>query len=98
MLKELTRNEGKPENAIAKIVEGRLNGFYKDYVLLEQGFVRDPKTTVGKLVEGLGARCHRPPVRPRQDRRGIAVDTGHRRPRSAMTREPVPPSGAEALG
>ena len=48
------RNEGKPENAIAKIVEGRLNGFYKDYVLLEQGFVRDPKTTIGKLVEGLG--------------------------------------------
>ena len=36
VLEELTRNEGKPEDAIAKIVEGRLNGFYKDYVLLEQ--------------------------------------------------------------
>jgi elongation factor Ts len=54
LLTELTRNEGKPENAIDKIVEGRLNGFYKDYVLLEQGFVRDPKLTVGKLIEGLG--------------------------------------------
>jgi elongation factor Ts len=54
LLTELTRNEGKPENAIGKIVEGRLNGFYKDYVLLEQGFVRDPKMTVAKLVESLG--------------------------------------------
>jgi elongation factor Ts len=57
VLTELTRNEGKPEAAIAKIVEGRLNGFYKDYVLLEQGFVRDPKITVGKLLEDLGAEA-----------------------------------------
>jgi elongation factor Ts len=55
VLEELTRNEGKPDNAIPKIVEGRLNGFYKDNVLLDQGFVREPKTTVGQLVEGLGA-------------------------------------------
>ena len=54
VLEELTRTEGKPENAIPKIVEGRLNGFYKESVLLEQAFVREPKTTVGKLVEGLG--------------------------------------------
>jgi elongation factor Ts len=54
VLTELTRNEGKPEAAIGKIVEGRLNGFYKDYVLLEQGFVRDPKVTVASLLEGLG--------------------------------------------
>jgi elongation factor Ts len=54
LLTELTRNEGKPENAIPKIVEGRLNGFYKDYCLLEQGFVKEPKTTIAKLVEGLG--------------------------------------------
>ena len=51
---ELTRNEGKPENAIEKIVAGRLNGFYKDYCLLEQGFVKEPKTTIAKLVDGLG--------------------------------------------
>jgi len=54
VLEELTRNEGKPDNAIPKIVEGRLNGFYKDNVLLEQGFVRDAKTTIAKLLEGLG--------------------------------------------
>jgi len=54
VLTELTRNEGKPEAAITKIVEGRLNGFYKDYVLLEQGFVRDPKVTVRSLLEGYG--------------------------------------------
>jgi elongation factor Ts len=54
LLTELTRNEGKPENAIEKIVTGRLNGFYKDYCLLEQGFVKEPKTTIAKLVEGLG--------------------------------------------
>jgi elongation factor Ts len=57
LLTELTRNEGKPENAIEKIVAGRLNGFYKDYCLLEQGFVKEPKTTIAKLVEGLGAQA-----------------------------------------
>jgi len=57
LLTELTRNEGKPENAIEKIVTGRLNGFYKDYCLLEQGFVKEPKTTIAKLLEGLGAQA-----------------------------------------
>jgi elongation factor Ts len=54
VLEELTRNEGKPEQAVPKIVEGRLNGFFKDVVLVEQPFVRDPKTTVGKLLGALG--------------------------------------------
>jgi elongation factor Ts len=54
LLEELTRNEGKPEQAIPKIVEGRLNGFYKSTVLVEQPFIREPKTTVGKLLGGLG--------------------------------------------
>jgi len=54
LLEELTRNEGKPEAQVPKIVEGRLKGFYKDNVLLEQGFVREPKTTVASLVSGLG--------------------------------------------
>ena len=53
-LEAITRNEGKPEQAIGKIVEGRLNSFYKDYVLLEQGFVRDPKVTIEKLLESAG--------------------------------------------
>ena len=55
VLENLTRNEGKPEQAIPKIVEGRIGGFYKDNVLVEQGYVRDPKVTVGSLLSGLGA-------------------------------------------
>lgn len=54
VLENLTRNEGKPEAAIGKIVEGRLGGFYKANVLVEQGFVREPKVTVGSLLSGLG--------------------------------------------
>lgn len=48
---ETTRAEGKPEQAIAKIVEGRLGGYFKEIVLLEQPYAKDPKTTVGKVVE-----------------------------------------------
>ena len=54
VLENLTRNEGKPEAAIPKIVEGRIGGFYKDNVLLEQGFIRDPKVTIASLLSGLG--------------------------------------------
>ncbi|WP_454085042.1 translation elongation factor Ts [Georgenia sp. Marseille-Q6866] len=51
---ETSRNEGKPEAALPKIVEGRMNGFFKETVLLDQAYARDPKTTVGKVVEGAG--------------------------------------------
>ncbi len=51
---ETSRNEGKPEAALPKIIEGRMNGFFKESVLLEQAYARDPKTTVGKVVEGAG--------------------------------------------
>lgn len=51
---ETARNEGKPEAALAKIVEGRMNGFFKENVLPEQAFAKDPKTTVGKVVETTG--------------------------------------------
>lgn len=54
VLEELSRNEGKPENALPKIIEGRMNGFFKDNCLLEQGFVKEPKTSIAKVVEGLG--------------------------------------------
>ncbi len=50
-----TRNEGKPEQALPKIVEGRLNGWYKRIpggVLLEQPYARDDKRTVGQVVDG----------------------------------------------
>jgi elongation factor Ts len=55
VLEALTRNEGKPDDKIPQIVEGRLKGFYRDYVLTEQVFVRDPKMTIGKLVASLGS-------------------------------------------
>ncbi|HLG01309.1 MAG TPA: translation elongation factor Ts [Acidimicrobiia bacterium] len=54
ILENLSRNEGKPEQALPKIVEGRIEGFYKDNVLLEQAFVRDTKKSVASLVEALG--------------------------------------------
>jgi elongation factor Ts len=52
---QLTRSEGKPEQAIPKIVEGRLGAFFKDVVLLEQTSVRDQKTTVRQLLAEHGA-------------------------------------------
>jgi elongation factor Ts len=51
---EITREEGKPEQAIPKIVSGRLNSFFKDVVLTEQAFVKDPKQTVAKVLESGG--------------------------------------------
>jgi elongation factor Ts len=49
-LLDITKAEGKPEQAWPKIVEGRLNAWYKDRVLLEQGFVRDDKTSITQLL------------------------------------------------
>ncbi|MEZ5141323.1 MAG: translation elongation factor Ts [Acidimicrobiales bacterium] len=46
----ITKAEGKPEQAWPKIVEGRLNGWYKERVLLEQGYVKDEKQTIEKLL------------------------------------------------
>jgi elongation factor Ts len=54
VLEAQTRQEGKPEQALAKIVDGKLNGFFKTVVLLEQPFVKDPKATIESLVSGLG--------------------------------------------
>ena len=49
-LETATRNEGKPEAAIAKIVEGRLNGFFKEIVLLEQPYAKDDKKSVKDVI------------------------------------------------
>jgi elongation factor Ts len=49
------KEEGKPEAALPKIVEGRVNGFFKENVLLEQPFAKDAKRTVGKVLEEAGA-------------------------------------------
>lgn len=50
VLENLTRNEGKPEQAIPKIVEGRLGGFFRDNVLVEQAFVKDNKMSVQQFL------------------------------------------------
>jgi elongation factor Ts len=51
---QITRDEGKPEQAIAKIVEGRLNAYFKDVVLTEQAFVKDQKTSVKQVLAAGG--------------------------------------------
>jgi elongation factor Ts len=48
------REEGKPEQALPRIIEGRINGFFKDTVLLDQAYVRDTKKTVGAVLEEAG--------------------------------------------
>jgi elongation factor Ts len=53
VLSEQARESGKPENIIAKMVEGRINKFYQDVVLLKQAFVMDPDRTVEAVVEDL---------------------------------------------
>jgi len=47
---QITRDEGKPEQAIGKIVEGRLNAYFKDVVLTEQAFVKDQKTAIKQVL------------------------------------------------
>lgn len=49
--------EGKPEKIVPKIVEGRLNAFYKENVLLEQAFVKDPSKSVGDLFKEVGGQA-----------------------------------------
>ncbi|WP_433698351.1 translation elongation factor Ts [Nocardiopsis sp. CA-288880] len=56
---QTTREEGKPEQAIPKIVEGRLNGFFKDVTLLGQPFVKENKKTVQKVVDEAGVTVKR---------------------------------------
>jgi elongation factor Ts len=51
---ETARNEGKPEAALSKIVEGRVTGFFKENVLLEQDFAKDNKQSVAKVLETAG--------------------------------------------
>jgi elongation factor Ts len=56
---EITRSEGKPEQAIPKIVEGRVGAFFKEAVLLEQASVADPKQTVANQLKSAGAEVTR---------------------------------------
>jgi elongation factor Ts len=51
-LEGITKAEGKPDQAVPKIVEGRLNAWFKDQVLLEQPYVKDDKKTISELLGG----------------------------------------------
>ncbi len=51
----IAKKEGKPEQALPKIIDGRVNGFFKEVVLLEQASVREPKRTVKALLDEAGA-------------------------------------------
>jgi elongation factor Ts len=53
------REEGKPEQAISRIVDGRVNGYFKDVVLLEQASVLDNKKTVKAILDGAGVTVRR---------------------------------------
>ena len=67
--REQTLKEGKPENIIDKIVEGKLQRFYKDNCLTKQIFVKDSKLTVEKLVESTGKELNL---------NGLKISTYHR--------------------
>jgi elongation factor Ts len=56
---QTAREEGKPEQALPKIVDGRVNSFFKDFVLLEQPSVIDPKKTVKQTLADAGIEVTR---------------------------------------
>ncbi len=56
ILKAQVINEGKPEAMADKIVDGKINKYYKDVCLLEQDFVKDPSVTVGALISNAIAK------------------------------------------
>jgi elongation factor Ts len=59
ILTEQAKKEGKPDNIIAKMIEGRMRNFYAENVLSEQPFVRDDKQTVGKIAQAGGMKIKR---------------------------------------
>ncbi|RFS85735.1 elongation factor Ts [Actinomadura spongiicola] len=59
LAEQRTRDEGKPEKAIPKIVEGRVNAYFRDLVLLEQEFVKDPKKIISKVLDEAGVKVVR---------------------------------------
>ncbi|MBC7724358.1 MAG: elongation factor Ts [Burkholderiaceae bacterium] len=54
IVEEISRNEGKPEAALPKIIEGRLTGFFKQVALLEQDYAKDNKLSVAKVLSNSG--------------------------------------------
>jgi elongation factor Ts len=59
ILMEAARKEGKPENILAKMVEGRMRNFYGEWVLEEQPFIKDESQTVGKYAQAGGMKIVR---------------------------------------
>jgi elongation factor Ts len=56
VFEQMTREEGKPEAALPKIVEGRIKGWYRDFTLLEQAFVKDNKKSIAKVADEAGVQ------------------------------------------
>ena len=54
---EIAREEGKPEAALPRIVEGRVTGFFKEHVLVEQKFAKDQGKTVSKVLDEAGVKA-----------------------------------------
>ncbi|MHB1172922.1 MAG: translation elongation factor Ts, partial [Lacisediminihabitans sp.] len=54
IVEEISRNEGKPEVALPKIIEGRVSAFFKQVALLEQDYAKDNKLSVGKVLSDAG--------------------------------------------
>jgi elongation factor Ts len=53
------KEEGKPEHVVSKIVEGRLNSFFKEVTLLEQPSVQQDKKSVGAVLDAAGVTVKR---------------------------------------
>jgi elongation factor Ts len=56
LAEEIARNEGKPEAALPRIIEGRLGGYFKENVLVDQAFAKDPKKSVGQVLTEAGGK------------------------------------------
>lgn len=56
IVEEISRNEGKPEAALPKIIEGRLGAYFKQVALLEQDYARDNKLKVGTVLDNAGLK------------------------------------------
>jgi elongation factor Ts len=54
---ETSRAEGKPEKALPKIIEGRMNGFFKENVLVDQAYAKDSKQSVGQVLKSVDGKA-----------------------------------------
>jgi elongation factor Ts len=93
LAEETSREEGKPEAALPKIIEGRVNGFFKDFVLLEQAVARHPKKTVKPRSSKRPAR-HSQALRPLRGR-GLSKPRGAVPVRSGHSAHAEPPFRAQ---